>query len=147
MILAKQVRFMCFSNLKVNIKCQEIERLQQQLKEQEEQSAAREKRILEEKRIFIGALALQSGEVSNCLALYLNHQRLNKCGHVYLFQTREIKEKLQELITADDKTAAMKKELEAEHEVLTREVAKLYTSEKEKLQDTIEALEIELRVS
>ena len=85
--------------------------------------------------------------MSNCLALYLNHQRLNKCGHVYLFQTREIKEKLQELITADDKTAAVKKELEAEHEVLTREVAKLYTSEKEKLQDTIEALEIELRVS
>ena len=58
-----------------------------------------------------------------------------------------MQEKLRRIAEADDAVAAMRKELEEEHETIRSEVAKIYKTEKERLQDTIEDLKLELSVS
>ena len=64
-----------------------------------------------------------------------------------MFQKRDIQDKLRTVAEADDTVAAMRKELEEEHETIRSEVAKIYKTEKERLQDTIEDLKLELSVS
>ena len=58
-----------------------------------------------------------------------------------------MQEKLRRIAEADDAVAAMRKELEEEHETIRSKVAKIYKTEKERLQDTIEDLKLELSVS
>ena len=58
-----------------------------------------------------------------------------------------MQEKLRRIAEADDAVAAMRKELEEEHETIRSEVAKIYKTEKERLQDTIEDLKLELSAS
>ena len=59
---------------------------------------------------------------------------------------REIKAKLNELLQTDEPKSVIHRELEAEYAVLSEAAAKVYKTEKDKLQDTIECLEAELRV-
>ena len=57
-----------------------------------------------------------------------------------------MKAKLNALVEADDRTALVRKEMEEESRIVNEEITKIYKSEKEKLQETIEELELELKV-
>ena len=65
------------------------------------------------------------------------------------FQTREIKEKLQLLdqANADEKMQTIRKEIETEYAARSEELGEMYVAEKKKLQDEIDCLQVELRVS
>ena len=82
----------------------------------------------------------------NCDAL----SHLQECKFIsdlLLFQKRDIQDKLRRVAEADDTVAAMRKELEEEHETIRSEVAKIYKTKQKRLQDTIEDLKLELSVS
>ena len=57
-----------------------------------------------------------------------------------------MKAKLDALVEADDRTALVRTEMEEESRIVNKEITKIYKSEKEKLQETIEELELELKV-
>ena len=53
---------------------------------------------------------------------------------------------MQKLLTSDEQISTLRTEMEREYDVVSTEVAKIYKQEKDKLQETIEELEMELKV-
>ena len=109
--------------------------------------AQQSEKFQEEKALYITSLGSQTQDVRQIIMCF-NHVRVTldiyKC---MCFQRLELIDKLEKLMASDEKKDTVRKELQAEFEELADSIKTLYKKEKDRLEDTVYQLQLELSVS
>ena len=109
--------------------------------------AHQSKKFEEKKALYITSLGSQTQDVRQIIMRF-NHVRVTLYNYKFMcFQRLELIDKLEKLMASDEKKDTVRKELQAELEELADSIKTLYKKEKDRLEDTVYQLQLELSVS
>ena len=109
--------------------------------------AQQSEKFQEEKALYITSLGSQTQDVRQIIMCF-NHVRVTLDIYKFIcFQRLELIDKLEKLMASDEKKDTVRKELQAEFEELADSIKTLYKKEKDRLEDTVYQLQLELSVS
>ena len=109
--------------------------------------AQQSEKFQEEKALYITSLGSQTQDVRQIIMRF-NRVRVTLDIYKFIcFQRLELIDKLEKLMASDEKKDTVRKELQAEFEELADSIKTLYKKEKDRLEDTVYQLQLELSVS
>ena len=118
-----------------------------ELSSTKKEMAQQSEKFKEEKALYITSLGSQTQDVRQII-MQFNHVRVTLDIYKFMcFQRLELIDKLEKLMASDEKRDTVRKELQAEFDELADSIKTLYKKEKDRLEDTVYQLELDLGVS